>query len=77
MAGEEKVIFVLKLLRPVHFHRFHKRISKELRQKSLESPPLVHEELALPKEEAHCISNLKKYIYSKEKRKVEGSKEGL
>ena len=40
MAGEEKVTFVLKLLAPilpVHFHRFHKGISKELRPKALES----------------------------------------
>ena len=40
LASEEKVIFVLKLLGPVlpvHFHRFHKKISKELRQKLPES----------------------------------------
>ena len=40
LASEEKVIFVFELLGPilpVHFHSFHKRISKELRQRPPES----------------------------------------
>ena len=40
LASKEKVIFVIRLLGPilaVHFHRVHKRISKELRQKPSES----------------------------------------
>ena len=39
-ASKEKVIFVLKLLGPIlpaYFHRFHKRISKKLRQNPPES----------------------------------------
>ena len=40
LASEEKVIFVFELLGPVlpvQFHSFHKRTSKELRQKPPES----------------------------------------
>ena len=61
LASEERVIFVLELLEPtlpVHFHRFHKKSIQGVETKATREPFLVHLELGLPKEEAHCISNL-------------------
>ena len=61
LANEERVIFVLKLLGPtlpVHFHSFHKRNIYGVETEAIREPSLVCQELALPKEEAHCSSNL-------------------